>query len=84
MVKTVLRSPVSNSTTLHLTLARPAAVRVRLLDLSGQPRRELLNQRNLVAGTHQLPLALPGLPPGIYLLNVDAGSGEQIIRLELL
>lgn len=84
LVATVAPNPATGSTMLHLTLARPAAVRVRLLDLRGRPRRELLNQRNLVAGEHQVPLAMPGLPAGIYLLSVDAGSGEQIIRLELL
>jgi PKD repeat protein len=76
---TLVPNPSDNQTTVHLSLARTESVSVRVLDPLG--RLVFSNGTQLLSGgEHNLPLQVPGLTPGIYMVQVQAGGHFQTKR----
>jgi hypothetical protein len=71
--------PFRGSGRLEIDLDRPATLGITVYDLLGRYARAL-PARQAGPGTATLPVELPGLPRGIYLLEAAAG-GEIAGRL---
>jgi hypothetical protein len=71
----VAPNPVRNRATLHFRLPTAATVRITVFDLLGRAVHRSPSTA-LPPGRHRLPLALDGLPSGVYLYRLDApGAG---------
>jgi PKD repeat protein len=76
---TLAPNPSDNTTQVHLSLARTESVSLRVLDPLG--RQVFSNGAQLLgAGEHSLPLQVPGLTAGIYMVQVQAGGHFQTKR----
>lgn len=73
-----LPNPFAGATTLRLGLARPAQVRLTVVNALGE-QAALLYDGALEAGDHQLRFDGTGLPAGVYFARLDAG-GRMITR----
>ncbi len=73
-------TPASHHAEISFSLPRTGPARLSVLDISG---RELtvLNQKEFTAGTHHLVWNCANLPPGVYLLRLDTGTGSHTCRL---
>lgn len=75
-------NPTRSAARLPITLAVPSEVRLSVLDALG---REVGGwQGALAAGEHRLPLALGGLPPGVYAVRVAAGEASATARVTVV
>ena len=75
-------NPAAGPLALRYTLARPCAVQVALLSLSGQRLRTLASLPLAPAGAHSLALGtLDGLPAGVYLVQLTADGLVSTQRL---
>jgi len=73
--------PAQDQLTLQWASEGAGTLRVELLDLRG---RSLLRQaHSLSAGQSAVPLSLPALPPGSYLLQLQPATGP-VVRQKLL
>ncbi len=72
--------PAADFTIVYLTLPAPAPVTLTVLDALG---RVVLTQpvRPLGAGRHALSFALPGATPGLYIVQLTAGTRVLTRRL---
>jgi uncharacterized delta-60 repeat protein len=78
----VYPNPISDQATLQITLDQPAQVAVQLLDMNGQLIENCLNRENWMAGKQQKEISVPNnLPPGIYLLKVQADDKSALIKV---
>ena len=74
-------NPLSGSSTvLTFELARGSTVGISICDLLGEPRL-ILPESTLAAGVHRLPIDLPGLQPGTYVLRLTRSGTVSSIRL---
>ncbi|RSK49943.1 M43 family zinc metalloprotease [Hymenobacter rigui] len=77
----VAPNPLTDETTVRFTLAAPAAVQLRVLDVLG---REVLraSERRYPAGTFALPLAgAARLPAGVYVGQLTVGQQPYNLRV---
>ncbi|QKG55628.1 glycosyl hydrolase 53 family protein [Hymenobacter sp. BRD128] len=77
-------NPAAGLLTLSYSLARPCAVQVALLSLTGQRLRTLADLPLAPAGPHTLALGtLAGLPAGVYLVQLTADgytSTQRVVK----
>jgi len=77
-------NPAAGPLALSYALARPAAVQVALLSLTGQRLRTLADLPLAPAGPHRLALGtLDGLPAGVYLVQLTADgftSTQRVVK----
>lgn len=73
-------NPFGGSTTIHFTLPEPADVRLVVYDLLGREVARLVEGR-LSGGFHEVRWDASGLPSGVYLYRLDAGSFSQTRRM---
>lgn len=73
-------NPAVEHVTLPFVLPRGEQLRISLHDILGRERRILYDAR-AEAGSHQLPLTIPAVTPGMYFLHV---SGERDVRVQRL
>lgn len=69
--------------TLHLDLAKPAAVSAELVDNAGRVVREYLGGTRFEAGTSSVRLDLTGLAAGAYFCRVNADGNITVHRVVL-
>ncbi|GAB3830675.1 T9SS type A sorting domain-containing protein [Hymenobacter jeollabukensis] len=75
----VYPNPTAGASQLSFTLARPAAVTVRVLDVTGRTVATVSQDRTLTSGEQQL--ALPGnLKSGLYTATVQTGESVEAVR----
>ena len=75
-------NPAAGPLALSYALARPCAVQVELLSLSGQRLRTLADLPLAPAGPHRLALgSLASLPAGVYLVQLTAAGFTSTQRL---
>lgn len=75
-------NPFAHRTTLPYTLERAAAVRIEVFDMLGRRVRTLADGF-LSAGAHHAAFDAGGLPPGAYLIRVNAGTvvaTQRVVR----
>ncbi len=72
--------PVGVGTTLHVSMAAPADVRIDVLDALGR-RVATLADGALAAGDHALAWDARGLTPGVYVARLSAGDAHATLRL---
>lgn len=78
-VEGIFPNPVSDNSTITISLKESAEMNIRVTDLSG---RVLVNRNvELTAGTHQLPVSLKGLATGAYHVSLNNGTVNKVIRL---
>jgi uncharacterized delta-60 repeat protein len=78
----VYPNPVSDQTTLQITLDQPTHIAVQLLDINGRLIKTCLNREAWMPGKQQTNLSLPSnLPPGTYLLKVQADDKSAVIKV---
>jgi arabinogalactan endo-1,4-beta-galactosidase len=77
-------NPTAGPLALSYALARPCAVQVALLSLTGQRLRTLAEMPLAPAGAHRLALgSLDGLPAGVYLVQLTADgytSTQRVVK----
>jgi hypothetical protein len=76
-------NPFNPSTTLQLDLPLPGVVTVTAYDLLGR-RVEILLNRALPAGRHELRWQPRGLASGSYFLVAESTQGHQVRKVLLL
>ena len=80
----VTPNPASDELTVAFTLERATDLLIVLYDASGRVAASF-DAGRLSAGTHRIPLDLPGLPSGMYLMRVSGkGLGERDQRVMIL
>ena len=65
--------------TLAITLDRPTHLRLTISDVTGRPCYTM--RQHQPAGAQRLPLPLPALAPGIYLVQLQTDTGARVLRL---
>ncbi|WP_439881820.1 multicopper oxidase domain-containing protein [Pontibacter sp. MBLB2868] len=78
----VFPNPFSTSATLQFKVEQPAAVAVRLIDLSGRIVREVPVQQ-LHAGQHKLEISASDMKTGMYICEVEVNRKLYRSRLVL-
>ncbi len=70
---TVAPQPVRGQGAVHMTLPRPARVRLSVHDILGR-ERSLVADQDFPDGTSVLPLSVAGLGPGVYFCHLYSGT----------
>jgi uncharacterized protein (DUF1501 family) len=73
-------NPFSGHTTIYLKLPRSGAARLSALDAKGQ-EISVLFEKNLSAGSHEIPFNGASLPPGNYYLHLRFEGGRKTRRI---
>lgn len=76
----IFPNPVSSAARISLTLNNPAAVTLRVFDMTGKMYKEV-TQRNTVSGENLFDLDASGLGNGTYLLTATVGNLRTQSRL---
>jgi hypothetical protein len=76
-------NPFNNTTAFHFQLERSEFVELTVYDLLGRNVANLVNGR-LSAGAHRIEWRADGLPSGLYLIRIQAGTEVQVIKAMLL
>lgn len=74
-------NPFETTTTVEYNLPEALRVTHTLTDATGRLIRRSDGQQAESAGSHRTPLDLSRLPVGIYLYQVETGSGSKALRL---
>lgn len=67
---------------LHLSLNKPSAVSVSILDLQGRITGKFVSQKRYSAGLHSIPINT--LSPGKYICNIHLESGKMAVPLNIV
>ncbi|MDP5169600.1 MAG: DUF1501 domain-containing protein, partial [Bacteroidia bacterium] len=74
----------TGETSLHYSLPEDSPIRVKLLNMGGQPVRQIADSEGR-AGLSQIPISTEGLPAGTYLYVVETlgqvFSGKLVVRM---
>jgi hypothetical protein len=73
-------NPFNSSTIIRYGIPAAASVRLSLHDLTGREVRECVN-RQVQAGEQSYTLNGAGLPAGVYLIRLEAGSNQAVRRI---
>lgn len=73
-------NPIAGAGRVTITLKRPRALELRLLDLQGKMIRRLSDEGHYDAGTVEIAVDLADVTPGIYLLSITTDKGEQVVH----
>lgn len=76
----VYPNPASKVVFIQYTLAKDAQLTIDLFDLLGKDVKRGFLSRNYSKGSHTESLDISGVAPGIYLLRITTGTGEQSIQ----
>ncbi len=76
-------NPFNPSTEIRFTLPEASAVSLVVYDVMGREVERLLD-KTLGAGYHEARWDATGLPSGVYLYRIEAGSFAQTRRMTLL
>lgn len=82
-VEAAYPNPFHHTTTVRYTLPQPAPVRAEAFDLLGR-KVATLAEGTQPAGTHAVSFDASALPPGLYLVRVQAGEQvhtQRVVRL---
>lgn len=74
-------NPFETTTTVEYNLPEDFRVTHTLTDASGRLIKRSDEQQVESAGIHRTPLDLSRLPVGVYLYQVETGSGSKVLRL---
>ena len=75
-------NPATGGTTmLAVTLAKPGALHVEILDMMGSRVAASIDRVWLTAGDHSFEIDISGLPPGSYLVKTTAAGAVSSRRL---
>lgn len=75
-------NPATSQTTLTFELEEEGNINAKLVDVTGKPVKQLLNNTNKAAGIHQLLIDTSQLPVGMYyctLKNKDTTSTQKLL-----
>ena len=75
--------PVSNSTTISVTLEQPEKISLKAFDLSGRLVATIADSR-FKEGRHEIPWNTKELNPGIYLLQAQSAESIQTVKLVVM
>lgn len=78
-VEGIFPNPVSDNSTITISLKESAELTIRVTDLTGLVI--VSSDVELAAGTHQLPVSLKGLTTGAYHVSLNNGTDNKVIRL---
>ncbi|WP_310397947.1 T9SS type A sorting domain-containing protein [Hymenobacter sp.] len=76
-------NPFGATTLIRYSLMQPAPVSLRVYDLLGREVAQLVNEAKPI-GTHEARFDADGLPGGVYLYRLQAGSYTQTKRMILV
>lgn len=77
----IFPNPFSSSSTLQFNLETRSTVSVVLYDLVGRKTRQVLNNTDFGAGTHQVSIEKGELPAGIYYLRMEVNGNAQTHKI---
>jgi hypothetical protein len=78
-------NPIRPASTLTFRTTRAGFARVRVYDLAGRLARSLINEPDLPAGSHEVPMGdIRELPTGTYLYRIEAAEGTAAGRFVVL
>ncbi|RZK50422.1 MAG: T9SS type A sorting domain-containing protein [Pedobacter sp.] len=73
-------NPVQSLTQIPLKLVERTVVKLQLTDLQGRVIKTLVNT-TLDAGLHLIPFNAQGIPAGVYIYEVKAGSYKKALKM---
>lgn len=76
-------NPSYNSSKIYFSMNEPKTVQVTICDISGR----VLSSRALepfAAGRNEIEINTAGMPNGIYLVNLQSGTGKKTLKLEVM
>ena len=76
-------NPFNPSTEIRFALPEASAVSLVIYDVMGREVERLLD-KTLEAGYHEVRWDATGLPSGVYLYRIEAGSFTQTRRMALI
>ncbi len=76
----IFPNPVKEEATLSFSLSQEETIEIQLLDYLGRKIQTLARQQ-FASGAHEVDLTLPGLPNGMYLLQLSGESESATLRL---
>lgn len=71
-------NPAKEVATIQLSLSADSEAFIGVTDISGREVLEI-QKHHLLSGSHQLPLDIAQLKPGLYLVNIEI-NGQSIIK----
>jgi hypothetical protein len=74
-------NPFEKEFQIGFTLPKTSVCTIMVLDIQMRPVRTIIQNKEMQAGTHQLPADLSGLPSGIYLLHMRACGRTLHLRV---
>ena len=72
-------NPSQGNTNLHLQLGTDQTLEIKVVDVAGKVVWQQA-KRSYPAGTHQQPLLLEGLSPGIYFIQLDSPEQHRSLK----
>ncbi|MDB4286213.1 T9SS type A sorting domain-containing protein [bacterium] len=81
---TISPNPAKDKFNASISLEKPAAVSIQVIDLSGKVLRTIGNGRQLSAGEHSLDISTDGLGNGIYFVRIIQDKQTVTRKLVIL
>ena len=72
-LQAIYPNPSLGTATAHFSLPQPSRARLDVFDVTGR-RVARFDQGPLTAGSHEAPLDVQELPPGLYICRLEAGA----------
>ena len=76
-------NPFNPNTTIRFSLPESSPVKISVFDLQGNLVRSLLNEER-PAGTHAVTFTAAGLPSGMYIYKLEAGTFRTSLKMMLM
>ncbi len=81
---TIGPNPSNGHFSLRFHLSKAQNLSISLFNLSGQLIQTIEPETRFVAGEHQLPVQLPNLPAGNYIVRMVGEKGQKAVKVQLL
>ncbi|MDP8238030.1 MAG: C25 family cysteine peptidase [Candidatus Hatepunaea meridiana] len=76
-------NPFNSMTSIAFTLPEASLTKLRVFDITGRQIASLIEDR-IEAGYHTIAFEAGALPSGIYLVKLESGGGEALIKVALI
>ncbi len=76
-------NPFNPSTKINYTLPHKALVKIEIFNFLGQSI-EILQNKHMLAGLHEIEFNAKDLPSGVYLYRIEAGEFHEVKKMILL
>lgn len=77
-------NPFNPSTRVNFNLVQSGAVNLSIYNTLGQKVKDIINNQDMAAGSHQVNIDMSGYSSGVYLLVLKQQNNVQVIKMTLL